>query len=588
MARRPARPPLRQVVARLPRHRAFWITLWTAAALAELAVLSRVLVGGGAPVDPVQIVFSMVGGSFAACGLIAWRRRPDSRVGLLMTATGFAFFASPLLGMLDSAIAQTAALLLPDLWFLPFVALLMTFLTGGRLRTRVDRILVGAVVVQLVVLAPLFLLVSPEYPSLLLVRPDEQLAAVVDTAQRAFYLAITLATTGVIAARWVAASPPRRRAMMPSVAGTACLLLFSALLLVDLIAPERSRVLLWAAACSIVAVPLAFLGGLLRSRLSRGVLADLFGSLATMRPDELQIALSRTLGDPRFLIAYPAEDGGYLDPAGHPVTLPDPGSDRSVSRVQRDGQPVAALVYDRILDEDPELIEAVGGAATIAMDNSRLQAEAQARLAELRSSRERIIAAADAERRRIERNLHDGAQQRLVTLAMQLSLIQRRIRDDPADAELLVTSASDELAASLEELRALARGIHPAALDQGLRRALDALALRSAVPTTVSGELPARMPEPVEFAAYYVASEALANTAKYARATAARIRVTSSGRETVIEVTDDGIGGADPSRGSGLRGLADRVDALGGRFRVASPPHGGTTVTAELPHPESV
>ena len=584
MARRPAIPPLRRGVARLPRHRAFWITLWTAAAVAELAVLSRVLVAGGAPIDPVLVVFSMVGGSFAACGLVAWRRRPDSRVGLLMTATGFAFFASPLLGMLDSEVAQTAALLLPDLWFLPFVALLLTFLTGGRLRTRVDRIIIGAIVVELVVLGPLFLLVSPEHPSLLLVFPDEPLAALVDTVQRAYFLTITLATTGVIAARWMAASPPRRRAMIPSVAGTGCLLLFSALLVVDLVAPERSRVLLWAAACSIVAVPLAFLGGLLRSRLARGALADLFGSLATMRPAELQTALSGALGDPGFLIAYPAGNGAYLDPAGHPVTLPDPAADRSVTCVQRDGLPVAALVYDRILDEDPELIEAVGGAATIALDNSRLQAVAQARLVELRSSRERIIAAADAERRRIERNLHDGAQQRLVTVAMQLSLIQRRIRDDPADAELLVTSASGELAASLEELRALARGIHPAALDQGLRRALDALALRSAVPTTVSCELPPRMPEAVEFAAYYVASEALANTAKYARASAARIEVTSSARGTVIEVTDDGVGGADPSRGSGLRGLADRVDAVGGRFRVDSPPDGGTTVTAELPH----
>ena len=146
---------------------------------------------------------------------------------------------------------------------------------------------------------------------------------------------------------------------------------------------------------------------------------------------------------------------------------------------------VAALIYDRSLDDDPELVEAVAGAAAIALENQQLHAEAENRLAEVRASRERVISAGDAERRRIERNLHDGAQQRLVTLALQLSVIGRRIRDDPSDAERLVTSASDELAQSLEELRELARGIHPAALDQGLDVALEALARRSEVPTTV-------------------------------------------------------------------------------------------------------
>ena len=147
---------------------------------------------------------------------------------------------------------------------------------------------------------------------------------------------------------------------------------------------------------------------------------------------------------------------------------------------------VAALVYDRSLDDDPELVEAVGGAAAIALENRLLQAEADARLAELQASRQRLVTAADAERRRIERNLHDGAQQRLVTLALQLSLIQRRIRDGH-DAEELVATASDELAASLAELRELARGIHPAALEQGLEPALEGLVLRSAVPARLVG-----------------------------------------------------------------------------------------------------
>ena len=251
--------------------------------------------------------------------------------------------------------------------------------------------------------------------------------------------------------------------------------------------------------------------------------------------------------------------------------------------VKRDGELVAALIYDRSLDDDPELVEAVGGAAAIALENQQLHAEAENRLAEVRASRERVISAGDAERRRIERNLHDGAQQRLVTLALQLSLIGRRIRDDPSDAERLVTSASDELAQSLEELRELARGIHPAALDQGLDVALDALARRSEVPTTVSYEPGPRLPEPVAFAAYFVASEALANVAKYAHASAATVSLRRTATGVVVEITDDGVGGADPARGSGLRGLADRVEALDGRLTVSSPPGAGTVITAEMP-----
>jgi signal transduction histidine kinase len=166
---------------------------------------------------------------------------------------------------------------------------------------------------------------------------------------------------------------------------------------------------------------------------------------------------------------------------------------------------------------------------------------------------------------------------------MQLSLIQRQIRRDPSGAEQLVTSASDQLAQSLAELRELARGIHPAALDHGLDVALDALATRSAIPATVSCEPGPRLPRPVEFAAYFVASEALANATKYARATAVTVRLLRTGPHAVIEIADDGVGGADPATGSGLRGLTDRVEALRGRLSVVSPAGGGTVVRAELP-----
>jgi signal transduction histidine kinase len=272
----------------------------------------------------------------------------------------------------------------------------------------------------------------------------------------------------------------------------------------------------------------------------------------------------------------------YADANGQSVALPPPGGDRKVASVERDGDRVAALVYDASLDDDPELVEAVTAAAAIALENEHLHAESQARLIELKASRERIVAAGDAERRRLERNLHDGAQQRLVGIALQLRLLQNRIGDDPSAKEL-VTTASDELALSLAELRELAHGIHPALREHGLPAALEALANRATVPTEVTCETPGRLPESVELAAYFVVSEALTNVAKYSQATHSTVCVTRSGPTVTIEIADDGIGGADDSRGSGLRGLADRVEALDGSLRVSSPPGAGTTVTAELP-----
>jgi signal transduction histidine kinase len=310
-----------------------------------------------------------------------------------------------------------------------------------------------------------------------------------------------------------------------------------------------------------------------RSRLPRRGLADLFRELQGLRGDALQAALGRALGDPDLIVVH----------AGPNESLPAPGDGRSVAPVERDGRQFAALVYDASLDDDPELVEAVSAAAAIALENERLQAESQARLAELQASRERIVAAGDAERRRLERNLHDGAQQRLVAIALQLRLIQAHIRGDPSSAEALVTTASDELRESLNELRELARGIHPAVLDQGLALALESLAARSTVPTVVSCEVTERLPEQLELAAYFVACEALANVGKYAQASAASVSLSRTDRGVAIEIADDGIGGADASAGTGLRGLVDRVEALGGHLIVTSPAGAGTVVTADLP-----
>ena len=565
------------------RGLAFWLSLWAVTIGAEFAALVPVIWPGEERVETVQVIYRLIGGSFAACGLIAWRRRPDSRSGLLMAAAGAGFFLSAIIGQLDPPLAQTAAILVQELWAPFFVALLLTLLTGGRLETRTDWLLVGAFVLALWIGQVVWLLFYEQDGNLLAVFPNADVADAVDKGQRSLAGLACVAVAIVVASRWLAASRPRRRALLPSVAGSVALLLFAALLTNDIVTGSRSQTVLWLAICSLVSVPAAFLIGLLRSRLARGGLADLFRDLKTTGGVRLQEALAKTLGDPSLVVAYRLPESlGYADADGRPVLVPPVAADRSTATVESDGTELAALVYDASLDDDPELVEAVRAAAGMALENERLQAEAHSRLAEVQASRERIVAASDAERRRLERNLHDGAQQRLVALSLQLRLLEGRVGDDPS-ARALVSTASSQLAESLAELRELARGIHPAVLNHGLAAALDSLAARSPVPTTVAYETDDALAEPVELAAYFVASEALTNVAKYAQATTASVRVSRQGRNAVIEIADDGVGGADKAGGSGLRGLADRVEALDGRLSVISPPGAGTTVTAELP-----
>jgi signal transduction histidine kinase len=206
------------------------------------------------------------------------------------------------------------------------------------------------------------------------------------------------------------------------------------------------------------------------------------------------------------------------------------------------------------------------------------------RVDDLRTARQRIIAAADAERRRIERDLHDGAQQRMVAVAVTLGMAEAKMRDDPSAAAKLVAQAREEAQLAVKELRELARGIHPALLsDRGLGAALEALASRAPIPVTVSGVPEAPLREPVEAAAYFVTAEALTNVAKYARASEASVELATEDDCLRVSVRDDGVGGADPSTGSGLRGLCDRVEALDGRLEIESPPGSGTTLTVKLP-----
>jgi signal transduction histidine kinase len=414
------------------------------------------------------------------------------------------------------------------------------------------------------------------------VSPDAATASALLKARLAVAVVASLAVVFVIAARWRSASRPLRRALLPSLWGAFCATLY-AVTLASFLVDSPIDELNWPLNAALVTVPAALAWSLLRSRLARGGLADLFRELGTLRGVRLEEGLAKVLGDPGLVLAYrvPGERS-YLDGGGRPVELPTPGGDRVAAPVERDGRELAMLVYDSSLDDDPELVEAVAAAAAITLDDARLQTESRERLGELRASRERLVAASDAERRRLERNLHDGAQQRLVSVALQLRMIERRVHGDPELADA-IKGAGDELTTSLEELRELARGIHPAVLNHGLKAALHSLASRASVPTAVSFQSPERLPEQVELAAYFVACEALANVAKYAHASAASVRVSRRNGTAAIEIADDGVGGADETAGTGLQGLADRVAALDGTLRILSPLGAGTVVTAEMP-----
>jgi signal transduction histidine kinase len=236
------------------------------------------------------------------------------------------------------------------------------------------------------------------------------------------------------------------------------------------------------------------------------------------------------------------------------------------------------------LREDEQLVESVCAAAGLAMENERLQAQLRSRLEELSASRTRILEAAQAERRRIERDLHDGSQQRLVSVAMTLGLVDSKLGSDPDRAHTYLSEARTGLSEALEDLRELSSGIHPGILtERGLAPALDELAARAHLPVQLVVSLPGRLPDKVETAAYFVVSEALTNVGKHAPAATVRVGVDLVGGRLVIEVQDDGAGGADPSRGSGLNGLRDRVEALGGHLTLQSPPGAGTQLEVEIP-----
>jgi signal transduction histidine kinase len=530
-------------------------------------------------------LYSLIEVPYILGGVIAWWRRPDSRFGPLMISAGYVAFLANL-AWANSALPATIGQVF-DL--VPLVLYLHVFLSypSGRLETRAERALVItgyllATVLQLVSMA----LGGPPPDNLIAFASAPGFVETLAHFQLWSLSVVSLAGVALLVAR-------RRRGGRPARRNAAllvdCFALGLVMMAILLIAGDRQwesfETIRRITFVTIGLAPIAFLIGLLTSRLARLDVAGLFVTLRTdPTPRQLRDALATALRDPSLALAFwLPEFGAWVDLDGKETGLPDEGSGRSTTLIEHEGQPVGALIHDPSLDDDQQLISAVRAAASIALENARLQAELRARLDELHESRARVLEAEQDERRRLERNLHDGAQQRLISLSLDLKRLEGRLGDDP-DAQAEIDQARSEIATSLEELRTIARGLHPAVVSgHGLQVALDTLVAKAAVPVTLTTNLDARLDEAIEVAAYYVVSESLANVGKHAQASAASVSVGRDDGNLVVEVTDDGIGGADAEQGTGLRGLADRIEARGGRLRVWTPRGGGTRVRAEIP-----
>lgn len=559
----------------------------------------RVLVhdhGQDAAEAAAQIV---VAWTFVVSGLVAAWRRPRSCVGALLVGAGLALLLRRLQYSHDSRLF-TVGFACGELSNAFIVHAVLAYPTG-RLARVTERAFV-AVAYAVAVAFPLaaLLLFDPASScffdcggeharSVISVVPNAEAAADVRTAFRvAAFGVLGVAFLVLVARKLLATGPAGRRFVAPIlVASSAAAIraVSEAALTFSTYSEATRRALFWWQIAVQVAIPIALLVGLLRGRLARAAVADVLPALGRARPGEIGGLLGTALGDRTLEVAFwVPESSSYVDAEGRPFELPAPTANRAATEVAQDGEPIALLLHDPMLENEPGLVDDVAAAARLALENARLQAELQAQLAAVRDSRARIVAAADTERRRIERDLHDGAQQRLLALALELRAAERSAEAEGSD-ELRGTLARavDELREAVSELRTLAHGLHPTILaEQGLAAALSALVDRASIPTDLTIEIGDGLPVPIEATVYYVVCEALANVEKHARASHVTVRVARNGSRVAAEVTDDGVGGADAS-GSGLRGLRDRVEANGGRLRIESRRGEATTIVAELP-----
>jgi signal transduction histidine kinase len=536
----------------------------------------------------------VIGWGFIGVGLLTWARRPDNSLGSLMVATGFAWFVGGLSASNVPALFSVGGLL----GSVYVVTTIHTLLAApdGTLDRGDRRIVSWAYLLVTVGIVPLYLFYDPSQdcencPSNIFMLEDSETAVgIIGTAINLVGIVLVALVLRRLVRRWRRATRAERRLYTPMYASGAALMIALIGQLALQSAGSGDTAVSAAFVISLVPfalVPYLLLGAFVRARLIQGGAVNRLMTQISEAPrgGGLRDSLADALEDPSLeLVYWLPERNRYVDFRGRDYELPEDDPARAVHAVARDGQCVAAIIYDATLQEGGQHVRAVGAAASLALVNERLEAELRAKIEELRRSRERMLRIGLEERRRLERDLHDGAQQRLVSMALSIRMARARLNEDPLVADQLLATAGEELDSALGELRELARGIHPEVLtDRGLGTALETLANRAPVPVELA-ELPdERLPEAVELAAYFVVAEALTNVAKYAEASHATVEIARENGRLMVEVADDGVGGADPENGSGLRGLADRIAVLEGRLEIDSERGRGTTIRAQIP-----
>ena len=517
--------------------------------------------------------------SLALAAVVVVERPRRRRAAAALVAAALALLAADLEWSTSRA-PWTLGFLLEGLWVAVLAALVLGFpehLAGSRpARLAVAGALAATLGAQLA-----GVLVSPDARDLLAVAPSQSAAHAIDRVQEAAGVAVGVVVIVLVLQRLLVTRGVARRSQGPLLAAAAVAALVGLAWLCRVIAIDgEAPTFETIARATFVCLPLAVFAEILWSRVRRPLGSDLVVELRTQTAGTMRDRLARALGDPTLEVAYRIEGGRFVDTSGRPVELPL-GADRAATFLTADGEAMATLIHDPALLDEPGLVESVRATAGLVLENERLAAEVRSQLAEVRASRGRIVAAGDAERRRIEGDLHDGAQQRLVTLSVALGLEAARL-DPEAAAPLL--RAQDEVEAAIGELRELARGIHPTLLrDEGLQAGVEALARRVPLPVEVRGAVGGRLPDPVELAAYFVVAEALTNAVKHASASRVSVALEQQSGLLRVTVEDDGCGGARVTAGSGLAGLRDRLEALDATLAVDSRPGHGTTIRAELP-----
>ena len=559
--------------------------------------------GGWAPDFADTLGYIVPGSAFVIAGLVAWSLRPRNRVGRLMMAVGAGMlvggasllqFTTPVEGAIFQELTAgqcvstekcrmldfpSAALFLSfgQIWAVLLLHLLLAF-PEGRVRARPGRMLLVALYI-LVPLARFVWLVAP-------LRPVSTVYAVV--TGETVYLACLVFGFVLILRRWAVGGHARRRSLSPVLWSLGPVVLaFVPWTAVSLSQAQVGPTLRAYGLLFLTALPVGFVVGILRSGLDLVPIGSLVVRLSKgLLPEQLRPALAEVLHDPSLEVAYWVPTmNSFADLEGQPLELPPPDSERAASILDGETGPVAALVYDSSLLLEPDLVDAAAAAARMALENARLQVQLRAQLEEVRQSRARLVEAGQQERQRVERDLHDGAQQQLVTLLLSLQQTKAEAsRHSDLDTAALLDNNIASLKQALSELRELARGIYPSILTEaGLVPALRSLAERSPIPLEVSDGIgERRLTAQLEATLYFVATEAITNAVKHSEGRCICVSLVRNHETVVLDVSDDGQGGAAVGVGTGLRGLADRVAAAGGLLRVESDRR-GTTIHCEIP-----